>query len=156
MSSYQERAPFYRSEFATRDDFPLLGRLLAGKQGLVVDVPCGAGRLLPLHQAHDREVIMVDIEPAMTRQCQLAATSSGLAPRVSAVHGDITTWRAPRPAARVVVARGGLQMLPSQQAITQALTASAANLAQAGVLYLDVAMPWTMTPAAAWPHSRRR
>ena len=40
-------------------------------------------------------------------------------------------------------------MLACQQAITQALTASAANLATAGILYLDVAMPWTMTPATA-------
>ena len=72
---------------------------------------------------------MVDIEPAMTGQCRIAAASSGLTPRVTAVHGDITTWQAPRPAARVVVARGGLQMLPSQQAVAQALTASAANLA---------------------------
>ena len=92
---------------------------------------------------------MVDVEPAMTRQCRAAAASSGLTPRVTAVHGDITTWHAPRPAARVVVARGGLQMLPSQPAVTCALTASAANLAGEGILYLDVAMPWTVTPAAA-------
>ena len=25
MNGYQRRAPFYRSEFAVRDDFPLLG-----------------------------------------------------------------------------------------------------------------------------------
>ncbi len=148
MTGYGKRAPFYRSEFAVRDDFPLLRRLLAGAGGLVADIPSGAGRLLPIHQAHGRDVIMVDIEPAMTTQCQLAA-AAGLAPRVSAVSGDITTWRAPRPAARLIVARGGLQMLPTQQAIAQALTASAANLAPAGLLYLDVATPWTMAPAAA-------
>jgi len=148
MSGYQRRAPFYRSEFAVRDDFPLLGRLLAGEEGLVIDIPSGAGRLLPVHQAHGRAVIMVDIEPAMTRQCQIAAASHRLSPRVTALHGDITTWQAPTPAARVVVARGGLQMLPSQEAVTQALTASAANLAERGILYLDVAMPWTVTPAA--------
>jgi hypothetical protein len=149
MNGYQRRAPFYRSEFVVRDDFPLLARLLAGEEGLVADIPSGAGRLLPVHQAHGRDVIMVDIEPAMTGQCQIAAASSGLTPRVTAVNGDITTWRAPRPAARVVVARGGLQMLPSQQAVTRALTATAANLADRGMLYLDVAMPWTMTPAGA-------
>jgi hypothetical protein len=149
MNGHDRRAPFYRSEFAVRDDFALLRRLLAGDQGLVIDIPSGAGRLLPVHQAHGRDVIMVDIEPAMTRQCQAAAASRGLTPRVTAVHGDITTWHAPRPAARVVVARGGLQMLPTQQAVTSALTASAANLASGGTLYLDVAMPWTVTPAAA-------
>jgi len=149
MNGYRTRAPFYRSEFAVRDDFRLLGRLLAGAEGLVVDIPSGAGRLLPVHQAHRRSVIMVDIEPAMTAQCRMATTSSGLTQRVTAVHGDITTWQAPTPAARVVVARGGLQMLPSQQAITRALTASTANLAEGGILYLDVALPWTMAPAAA-------
>ena len=148
MTGYHERAPFYRSEFGTRDDFPLLARLLAGPGGLVADVPSGAGRLLPVHQGHGRQVIMVDIEPSMIAQCQLAATAAGLAARVSGVCGDITTWRAPKPAARVVVARGGLQMLPTQQAITQALKVSAANLAPAGLLYLDVAMPWTITPPA--------
>lgn len=149
MNGYYKRASFYRSEFAVRVDFPLLRQLLAGGDGLVADIPSGAGRLLPVHQDHDREVLMVDIEPAMTAQCQLAVTAVGLVPRVSAVWGDITTWRTPRPAARVIVARGGLQILPTQQAITQALTASAANLAPAGLLYLDVAMPWTMTPASA-------
>jgi SAM-dependent methyltransferase len=149
MNEYAKRAPFYRSEFAVRDDFPLLEQLLAGQDGLVIDIPSGAGRLLPVHQAHGREVIMVDIEPAMTAQCRQGATCAGLTPRVTAVHGDITTWQAPRPAARVVVARGGLQMLPSRQAISQALTASAANLADGGLLYLDVAMPWTTAPADA-------
>lgn len=149
MTGYRQRAPFYRSEFATRDDFPLLRGLLAGGNGLVADIPSGAGRLLPVHQGHDREVIMVDLEPAMTAQCRAAVTAAGVAPRVSAVCGDITTWRAPKPAARVILARGGLQILPTQLAIAQALTASAANLAREGLLYLDVAMPWTMTPASA-------
>jgi len=94
-------------------------------------------------------VIMVDIEPAMTAQCRIAAADGGLTPRVTAVQGDITTWRAPRLVDRFVVARGGLQMLRSQAAVAQALTAGAANLAEGGILYLDVAMPWTTAPAAA-------
>lgn len=149
MTGYRRRAPFYRGEFSVRDDFPLLGRLLAGEDGLVIDIPSGAGRLLPLHQAHHRDVIMVDIEPAMTEQCRQGAAEYGIAPRVQAVEGDITTWQPPRPAARVIVARGGLQMLPSQEAVTQALTVSAANLAAGGILYFDVAMPWTAAPDAA-------
>lgn len=149
MSGYRKRAPFYRSEFTARHDFPLLRRLLTGSEGLVIDIPSGAGRLLPVHRAHGREVIMVDIEPAMVEQCRIASASSGLAHRVRVMRGDITTWRAPVPAARVVIARGGLQMLPSQEAAAQAVTVSAANLAEAGILYLDIAMPWTMTPAAA-------
>lgn len=40
-------------------------------------------------------------------------------------------------------------MLPSQQAVTQALTVSAACLAQGGLLYLDVATPWTAAPDTA-------
>lgn len=149
MSGYRKRAPFYRSEFTVRDDFPLLRRLLTGGEGPVIDIPSGAGRLLPVHQAHGREVIMVDIEPAMVEQCRIASASCGLARRVTIMRGDITTWRAPVPAARVVVARGGLQMLASQEAVAQAITVSAANLAEAGILYLDIAMPWTTTPAAA-------
>jgi hypothetical protein len=98
MSGYRSRAPFYRSEFAVRDDFPLLKRLLAGRHGLVIDIPSGAGRLMPVHQAHRSDVIMVDIEPAMTAQCQATAKEGGLAGRVSAVHGDITTWQPPSPA----------------------------------------------------------
>jgi Methyltransferase domain len=146
MSGYRKRAPFYRSEFTVRDDFPLLTKLLTGDDGLVIDIPSGAGRLLPLHQAHRRDVIMVDIEPAMTGQCLQGAADYGIAGRVTAVRGDITTWQPPQPAARVIIARGGLQMLPSRQAITQALTISAANLAPGGLLYLDVATPWTAAP----------
>jgi hypothetical protein len=147
MSGYHRRAPFYLSEFAVRDDFTLLGKLLAGGAGAVIDIPSGAGRLLPVHQAHARDVIMVDIEPAMVEQCQIAAAAAKLGARVTPVHGDITTWTAPRPAARVVIARGGLQMLPSHEAVTEALAASAANLDDGGILYLDVAMPWTAAPA---------
>ena len=40
---YRKRAPFYRSEFAVRDDFPLLGRLLAGRDGLVADISVRRG-----------------------------------------------------------------------------------------------------------------
>ncbi|HUY45498.1 MAG TPA: class I SAM-dependent methyltransferase [Streptosporangiaceae bacterium] len=147
MSAYARRAPFYAREFAVRDDFTLLGRLLADSDGSVIDIPSGAGRLLPVHQAHGRDVIMVDIEPAMVGQCRARAAARNLGSRVTAMQGDITTWRTPRPAARLVVARGGLQMLPSQAAVTQALTASAANLDDRGILYLDVAMPWTAAPA---------
>ena len=43
MNGHDRRAPFYRSEFAVRDDFALLRRLLAGDQGLVIDIPSGAG-----------------------------------------------------------------------------------------------------------------
>lgn len=42
MSGYNQRALFYRSEFAVRDDFALLGQLLTGEDGLVIDVPSGA------------------------------------------------------------------------------------------------------------------
>jgi Methyltransferase domain len=146
VSGYGRRAPFYRSEFAVRDDFPLLGKLLTGQDGLVTDIPSGAGRLLPLHQAHGRDVIMVDIEPAMTDQCRRGAADYGIAGRVTAVQGDITTWQPPQPADRVIIARGGLQMLPSRHAVIQALTTSAANLAAGGLLYLDVATPWTAAP----------
>jgi len=92
---------------------------------------------------------MVDIEPAMVAQCQMGAASMNLGARITAMQGDITTWTAPRPAARLVVARGGLQMLPSQEAVTEALTATAANLDERGILYLDVAMPWTAAPATS-------
>jgi Methyltransferase domain len=149
MNGYDRRAPFYLNEFAVRDDFTLLGQLLAGGTGLVIDIPSGAGRLLPVHQAHGRDVIMVDAEPAMAGQCQTGAALRNLTSRVTAVQGDITTWTAPRPAARLVIARGGLQMLPSHEAVSQALAASAANLGDGGILYLDVAMPWTAAPAAA-------
>lgn len=94
---------------------------------------------------------MVDIEPAMTEQCRQGAADCGIAGRVTAVHGDITTWQPPSPASRIIVARGGLQMLPSREAITQALTVSAASLAAGSILYLDVATPWTAAPDAA-PH----
>lgn len=148
MTGYALRAPFYRSEFTARDDFPALSRLLAGDRGLVIDMPSGAGRLLPVHQQHRRDVIMVDIEPAMVGQCQAAARSHGLCQRITAVCGDMRTWCSPRPADRVVIARGGLQMLPSPADAERALAAAAASLAPGGLLYLDVAMPWTADAAA--------
>jgi SAM-dependent methyltransferase len=148
MTGYALRARFYRSEFTVCDDFPALARVLAGGSGLVIDIPSGAGRLLPVHQQHSQDVIMVDIEPAMVRQCQAAASAQRLSPRITAVRGDMRTWRPPRPADRIIIARGGLQMLPSAASAGQALAAAAANLAPGGIVYLDVAMPWTADAAA--------
>jgi SAM-dependent methyltransferase len=149
MSGYALRASFYRSEFTTRDDFPMLTRLLADGSGLVIDVPSGAGRLLPVHRQHDRDVIMVDAEQAMVRQCRAAASRHGMSPRITAVCGDMRSWQPPRPADQVVVAKGGLQVLPSLADARQAIATAAANLAPGGLLYLDVALPWTAGKTSA-------
>jgi SAM-dependent methyltransferase len=146
VSGYALRAPFYRREFAFRGDFPVVSALLDSDPGLVIDVPSGAGRLLPLHGRGDHEVILVDIEPAMVAECEAAVVQMALTSRITAVQGDMRSWRAPRPATHIVVARGGLQMLPSAGDAFQAIATCAANLASGGLLYLDVGMPWTCSP----------
>ena len=99
MNGYHRRAPFYRSEFAVRDDFLLLGQLLTGEDGLVIDIPSGAGRLLPVHKAHRHDVIMVDIEPAMTEQCRQGIADCGIAGRRRGGIGDLDELPDPGAAA---------------------------------------------------------
>jgi SAM-dependent methyltransferase len=147
MNDYSGRARIYRQEFVARDDFELLRKILAGKDGLVIDAPAGTGRLLEVHAEHHRRVILVDLEPTMVAQCKQQITARNLSSRVSAVQGDIRKWLPPQPASRIVIARGGLQVLPSQEAMAEAVRRSAANLDREGVLYIDVALPWALSAA---------
>ena len=146
-NDYSGRARIYDREFAVRDDFGLLRRVLAGPPGLVIDAPSGAGRLLDLHAKHRHPVILVDLEPAMVARCRQGIAARNLWPRVTAVHGDIRTWVPSQPADRTIIARGGLQVLPSPQAAAEAVLRSAANMAHQGILYIDIAVPWALSPA---------
>ena len=147
MNDYSGRARIYQQEFVVRDDFELLRKVLAGKDGLVIDAPAGTGRLLEVHAEHHRRVILVDLEPTMVAQCKRHIAARRLSPRVSAVEGDIRRWLPPQPASRIVIARGGLQVLPSQAAIAEAVKRSAANLDHGGALYIDLALPWALSAA---------
>lgn len=142
MSGYASRARVYRQEFAVRDDFLLLGRVLAGNGGLVIDAPAGAGRLLDVHAAHHRQVVLLDLEPAMVTRCRQQVVARGLSARVRAVEGDLRHWEPPYLASHIVIARGGLQVLASLEAMAEAVRRCAANLDQAGGLYIDVGLPW--------------
>lgn len=85
----------------------------------------------------------------MVAACAAEISRLGLSPRVEAVQGDIRSWRSPRRFAIVWIPRGGIQLLASLQDIVIALQNLTGMLTDDGVLYLDIADPWSQTAETA-------
>lgn len=143
MNNYSKRSQFYRYEFITKDDFPLIRYALSLGNGFVIEIPSGAGRLLDIHSKHKREVFMVDLEPRMVEICQQEIIKKGLASRIHSVIGDMKNWQSPKRAELALVPRGGLQLLNSRKDIQQTLVNLSRNLKKNGVIYIDIADPWS-------------
>lgn len=146
MNDYSRRAEFYRTEFKTKEDFPLLLRVLEFGIGPIADIPCGAGRLLGLHLKHNRITYMVDLEPAMVKICKKSVSENTVAKRIIVCIGDIKNWRAPMKLSAILVTRGGIQLLSTRKDIRTALVNCYRNLTRGGILYLDIADPWGASP----------
>ena len=145
MSNYSTRAKFYHVEFRTTDDFPFIRWLLRKSIAPVLDIPGGVGRLLPLYaEVNDLESHLVDREPAMYFRCREEIKRMGLNHRVYAHMGDMRTWRSPNKFGLILIARGGLQLLPCIQDVVTTLKNLRANLKPSGLLYVDIHNPWAV------------
>lgn len=146
MSGYRARARYYDLEFDTHEDFSLIGAIVP-QSGLVLDIPCGTGRLLPLYESIDNSVLMVDIESAMTAGCRERIDRMGMQGRVEVLTADMRSLRLAQRAATVLVAHGGLQMLRSGEDVDRALHSLANCVGPGGLMYVDVADPWGVDPS---------
>lgn len=142
MNDYSQRSKFYNFEYVTTDDFPLIRSILKMGIGPVIEIPCGAGRLLKLHSEHKRNVFMVDLEPRMVEQCRRDIFGNGLEQRISCFVGNMKEWISPEKGELIIVPRGGLQLLINRDEIQTTLNNFYQNLKINGVMYLDIADPW--------------
>ena len=141
MSGYAERAEHYALEFNTTDDFELIRKVIP-ERGLVLDVPCGAGRLLDLYATIRNPVLMVDVEHRMTARCETRALEMGLSGRVSVRTADMRTLQTSERPAAVLVPHGGLQLLATLGDVQQTLENLIRSAAPNATLYVDVSDPW--------------
>lgn len=141
MNGYEVRAGHYALEFGTTSDFDLIRTLLPAR-GLVLDVPCGSGRLLDLFADGATDVIMVDAEPRMTAVCLQRVKDMHLSHRISVKTADMRSLLLHERPDVVLVSHGGIQMLETLQEASQALEALTRLMEPGAILYVDVADPW--------------
>lgn len=157
LTDYAMRAQWYRSEFTYSGDLSLLRSLLASRRGHVLEVPCGAGRLLPIHCEHLRCVRLVDKEPEMIRACSEALTHeySCCKGRVVAECGDVITWRGNTEFDQVLLPRGGLQVIGGSDHVFSAIRNLRSQMSVGAELFLDLHNPWSMCDDPSLPSFMR-
>lgn len=144
VGDYATRADHYLSEFNTRLDFDVVGGLLLSNHGPVLDIPCGAGRLLPLYaKLRVSDLCLVDIENAMVQVCRREAARLGFNSTCRVFQGDLRQWRMRSHFGLIVVPRGGLQMLGRMGEVRKAMANLQSGLSPGGLVYVDVHDPWS-------------
>lgn len=104
----------------------------------VLELGCGAGRLLPVLAGADREVTGLELDAPLLARATEAVQAWGLSERVHLVRGDMRTAVLGRRFDRVVLPFNGLWCLPGRDAMIEALSNAARHLAAGGRLVLDV------------------
>lgn len=143
MNNYSSRAEYYQYEFGTDEDFQVVGTLLKHSEKAMAEIPCGSGRLLPLYQQIKRRVWMIDLERNMVKKCEERIEQANLQSRVRAVCDDMMQWQSPEKLQLIIMPRGGIQLLANIDEVRQTLVNLSESIAPEGLLYLDIACPWT-------------
>lgn len=104
----------------------------------VLELGCGAGRLLPLLAGAERRVVGIDIDPALLSIARRTIDAHALGDRVRLREADMRELRLSERFDRVVLAFNGLWCLPGRATMRSALAVAAAHLNPGGHLALDV------------------
>lgn len=142
MNSYVERARFYNYEFNTKIDFELLSSIIKTSEKPIAEIPCGSGRLLPLHKEHNREVYMIDVEPLMIEQLERVIHEQKLNDRVKPQIGDFRFWKSCKPVETILIPRGGIQLLQNSADFNVTIKNLHGSISKNGHIYIDIAKPW--------------
>ena len=137
-----ELAEIYDAVYAGRDDGAFWAAL-APAEGGILELACGTGRvLLPLARA-GREVVGLDLSPAMLARCRaaLAAEPAAVREHVRLVQADMTAFDLGRRFAMVASPFRGFQHLTGVGDQLACLGRCHAHLAAGGRLVLDLFNP---------------
>ena len=113
-------------------DLPIWERLAGERQGPVLDLGAGTGRVALHLAARGHEVAAVEVEPVLAEALRERAAARGLAVEVTTQ--DVERLSLPRAFPLVLAPMQLLQMLPGREHRQRALAAIAAHLAPGGVL----------------------
>ena len=138
MTARQLEAALYAAvHTGTPGDRELYAEVCRGA-GSVLELGCGAGRLLPVLAGADREVVGLELDEPLLRRAERAVEQWGLSDRVRLVHGDMRTVDLGRRFDRVVLPFNGLWCLPGREAMAEAVRIAVRHLAPGGRFALDV------------------
>ncbi len=148
---YDTIAALYGAEFGVAPpedpDVAFLLALIGDARGPVLDLGCGAGRLLVPLAANGLRVTGVDSSAGMLAQAHAAADAAGVLDRVTLLHDDFRTLAAlsARPDTPrftlAYCAQNTFLHLPDNETHRAALRAIAAHLRPGGRLILDLIHP---------------
>lgn len=136
---YDIRSIWYIDEFKFFEDIPLISSFLKNDDN-VLDIPCGAGRLIPQFVKSNVRFTGADVEEKMIRQYEMRIRNLDTSDRHIG-HTCIADMRDMSNLGvydKIIVSRHGLQLLPSYSDVSLALSAMSKHLRSGGVLYLDV------------------
>lgn len=132
-ASARANLPFYLSAYAAVD-------------GPVVELGVGDGRIAVEAARRGRDVIGVDLSPAMLARCRDRAERAGVLQRLTLIEGDFRSFALPRPAALIALPYHSLGHLTTADAKREAVRHVYGQLADGGRFIFD---DFQMTPARA-------
>jgi SAM-dependent methyltransferase len=135
-------ARFFDADYADYyDDLPALQAYAQRTGGPLLELGCGAGRvLIPLAQA-GYDVTGVDLSPEMLRIARAKAAAAGVTDRVTLVEGDYASAALPGPYAFAFIVMNTFLHLTTQRAQLQALRHWREQLIPGGLLLIDIFHP---------------
>lgn len=142
MNNYKFRSKYYEHEFINKEDFSLIEELVINGNGPLIEIPCGAGRLVPIHENHKRTVYLVDRENEMITKCNQIVKERKLTNRIFPRLGDLLFWQIENPVSLILIPKGGLQLLQSIADIEVCFANLKKSLLPNGLIYFDIANPW--------------
>ena len=137
--SYADRAAFYETEYATSADHAFLRALVTPDVRAILEVPAGIGRNLEWLADSGREVVMVDLEPAMIARLRERIAERDAVARIAALVADMRYLSLLGRFGLVIVPQGGWQLLPGPGDALRALTSLRRHISDTGRLVLDLA-----------------
>ena len=129
---------------ATRANLAFYVDAYLAAEGPVVELGVGDGRIAVEAATRGRDIVGVDLSPAMLGLCRTRAERAGVADRLTLIEADFRTFVAPEPAALIALPYHSLGHLTTLDAKNAALRHIYAQLRPGGRFVFD---DFVMTPA---------
>lgn len=136
--TYAERSSIYALETPRSQDQPLLWSLASRKRQTILEIPCGAGRNVPVLERSGNPTIFADLEKRMLDECRAAALASGQPAPRRLLQADLRGLPFRGSLGLILVPAESFQLLRQDADALAALRSSRRALAPNGRVLIDV------------------